>query len=278
MSAPPILVPLDGSAQALAALPVAQTLASVLHATVHVLHVGAERVPPEDALRSLGLDPEQLRGAVLEQRTGDPSVAILQAARERHSAMITLCTHTGAVPPAQALGPIAMRVLAGATMPIVFVSPARSGAGWQLRHLLLPHDGTPATSTADRPAAELANASRAQLSVLHVAVAGATTPSEPGSLPLGQYADQPQHEWPEWAGEFIARLTYFCPIDRALLRIHLARGEPASEILQFAEAHGVDLIVLAWRGALDPGHASVIKNVLLRAVCPVMVVRASSAL
>lgn len=249
MTTPDILVPLDGTPAALAALPVARGLASVLRAAVRELQVGTAQEPRAEPL--------------------------VRAARERSDALITMTTRSGELPPAQTLGPIAQQILMEGTTPIVFVNPARNAAGWQLRHLLLPHDGTPATSAADRPAAQLANAARARLSVLHVAVAGAQTPAEPGSFPVGQYADQPQHEWPEWAGEFLDRLTCFCPIDRGLLRIHLARGEPAAEILHFAEAHGVDLIVLAWHGALEAEHATVIKRVLPRAACPVMVVRAT---
>jgi nucleotide-binding universal stress UspA family protein len=274
MNAPLILVPLDGSAPARSALPVAHALAPALQASVHVLRVGAEPTPPGDALRALGLDSEQLRGAVLEQRTGDPAAEIVQAARERPRALIALCTCTGQARPSHVLGPVAERVLSESTVPIVFVPPARCGAAFQLRHLLLPHDGTPATSAADRPAAELANAARARLSVLHVAVPGAPLPAEPGSLPVGQYADQPQHEWPEWIDEFLARLTAYCPIDRALLRIHVAHGEPGSEILRFAERHDVDMIVLAFRGAFDAARAATIRSVLRQAACPVMIVRA----
>ena len=40
MSEPVILVPLDGSEQALAALPVAKVLGGIERAALHILHVG----------------------------------------------------------------------------------------------------------------------------------------------------------------------------------------------------------------------------------------------
>ena len=36
--------------------------------------------------------------------------------------------------------------------------------------------------------------------------AGPSGPSQPGSLPAPRYIDQPQHEWPAWAGEFVERM------------------------------------------------------------------------
>ena len=50
MSEPAILVPLDGSEQALAALPVAKVLGGIERAALHILHVG-EHEPAGEELR-----------------------------------------------------------------------------------------------------------------------------------------------------------------------------------------------------------------------------------
>src|SRR5690606_37597250 len=55
-----IIVPLDGTPGALAAVPVAAALTTMLDAALHVLHVGERVLPSADRLRELGLTPEML--------------------------------------------------------------------------------------------------------------------------------------------------------------------------------------------------------------------------
>jgi nucleotide-binding universal stress UspA family protein len=269
-----VLVPLDGSSHALVALPVARTLAAIRKATLHVVHVAEQIVPPPEIPQRAGIEPDQLHGSVLHGRAGEPAEAIVQLAAEHPNAMIAMCTGTGLPAPAAVLGPIAEQVLLRARCPVVLVRPERGMASWDLHTVLLPHDGTPTTSAAIRPAADLAAQAKAFLSVLHVATPGAVPPAEPGSLSAPRYVDQHQHEWPEWVSEFIGRFACICPFDPSRLRFLLGRGKAGEEVLRVAVAQKVDLIVLAWRGALEQERASVVKAVLREAPCPVMVVRA----
>jgi nucleotide-binding universal stress UspA family protein len=57
------------------------------------------------------------------------------------------------------------------------------------------------------------------------------------------------------------------------VRIFLAHGNPAAEILRMSEKQSTDLIVLAWRGRWDAPRAATLKNILREAHCPIMVVR-----
>lgn len=59
----------------------------------------------------------------------------------------------------------------------------------------------------------------------------------------------------------------------------LLQGTPATEIVEFAKKHGVDLIVMATHGRTGFQHAligSVAEKVLRRAPCAVLTVRAAS--
>jgi len=273
MNPPVILVPLDGSRHALVALPVARGLASVLGAVIHFLHVSKRELPPEKLLQALRLSPEDVRGAVVDQRVGDPAEAILQVARDLHDPVIVMCTHTGLPTPEGPLGIVAERVLLGCSSPVALVDPRRGVAPWELRHVQVPHDGTPATTAAIIPAAELARKAGAGLSVLHVAAPGMRPPDEPGSLTAPQYLDQPQHEWPAWASEFVDRLAALDHLESVPLSLALARGEPAAEVVRHAENNAADLIVLAWHGGLDPKHGGIVKAVLAEAPCPALVLR-----
>jgi nucleotide-binding universal stress UspA family protein len=271
MSEPVILVPLDGSKQALAALPVAKVLGEIERAALHILHVGEHERAGEDLRSRLGRDAPVLDGFTIDARVGTPAVEILQVAGEIKPRLIVMCRHSGAER-GKMLGRTAMKVLHDALCPVVLVPPERGAIPWHLHHVLVPHDGTPTTSAALPPAAELAQLGHAELLVVHVTNIRAA-PVEPGSLTTPRYVDQPQHEWPAWASEFMNRLACVCPLDHLHVRILLAHGNPAAEILRMSEKQSTDLIVLAWRGRWDAPRAATLKNILREAHCPIMVVR-----
>src|SRR5690606_7582719 len=165
----------------------------------------------------------------------------------------------------------ALGVLQGAVMPVVLVNPELDLSGWKIRKVLAPHEGSPSNSETVRPGAELAELASAELIILHVAAAGAAAPQERGSIGPPAYLDQPQHEWPAWAGEFLERLACVCPMAALRVRLLLGQGEPAGEILRVAGEAAVDLILLTWKGRWAPGRAKTLKQVVREAPCPVMV-------
>jgi nucleotide-binding universal stress UspA family protein len=272
MSEAVILVPLDGSERALAVLPVAKVLGEIERAALHIVHVGKRKLPDAELLRRLRLEAPVPDGSTVEARAGEPAAEILLAAREARSRLIVMCTHTAAKP-GTTPGRTATSVLRNAPCPVVLVPPGRGSFAWHLHHVLVPHDGTPTTSAALRPAAELAERAGAELLVAHVTDISAA-PAEPGSLTTPRYVDQPQHEWPAWTGEFVKRLACMCPLGHLHVRVVLAHGNPAAEIVRLAKTQSTDLVVLAWRGEWEVPHAATLKDVLREAHCPIMVVRA----
>jgi nucleotide-binding universal stress UspA family protein len=235
------------------------------------LHVGEHERAGEDLRSRLGREAPVLDGFTIDARVGTPAVEILQVAGEIKPRLIVMCKHSGAER-GKMLGRTAMKVLHDALCPVVLVPPERGAIPWHLHHVLVPHDGTPTTSAALPPAAELAQLGHAELLVVHVTNIRAA-PAEPGSLTTPRYVDQPQHEWPAWASEFMNRLACVCPLDHLHVRILLAHGNPAAEILRMSEKQSTDLIVLAWRGRWDAPRAATLKNILREAHCPIMVVR-----
>lgn len=272
MSHSVILVPLDGSAAALPALSVAKVFSELEDAPVRILHVAEQASSAPELAHRLGVEAGALRGASIEARTGEPAAGILGSARDLHARLIVLCTHTAPGRSADVLGVTALAVVRAAACPVILVNPAHPLHGWRLRKVLLPHEGTPATSDAVRPGAELARRAGAELLVLLVAATHGR-PQERGSLSSPFYLDQPQHEWPAWAGEFIERLACICPLAGLRVRLLLGRGTPSSEILRVAREETADLIVLTWKGNWDPEHAETLKAVVRDAACPTMIVR-----
>ncbi len=274
-----VVLLLDGAECTPAALRVACALRDISRSTLHILHAAEHAPPPRELIAQLGLDAASLRGCVIHDVAGDvPRAVLALAARERARAIV-LCTTSAADDPRRSLGEHARGVLAEARVPVVLVRPDAVGPEWELREVLLPHDGTPATSQAIRPAAQIARDAHAKLLALHVATPGKDAPraaarrAEPGSLPVPRYVDQPHHEWPEWASEFLERVEAAAPLDPGQLRLFLGQGETGSEVLRRAETEKADLIVLAWHGTLDPDHAQVFKALLRRAPCPLMILR-----
>ena len=271
MSEPVILVPLDGSKQALSALPVAKVLGEIERAAIHLLYIGDHELAAEELRSRLGREASVLDGFTIDARVGTPAVEILQVAGEMKPRVIVMCKHSG-TERGKMLGRTAMKVLHDAPCPVVLVPPERGEAPWHLQHVLVPHDGTPSTSAALQPAAELAERGRAELLVAHVTDIK-TAPAEAGSFTTPRYVDQPQHEWPAWTAEFLNRLACICPLGHLHARIFLAHGDIAAEILRLSERQSTDLIVLAWRGIWEAPRAATMKGILREAHCPIMVVR-----
>jgi nucleotide-binding universal stress UspA family protein len=277
---PTVLLALDGSPAAATALPLARAVAGQLGATVEILHVAGEQRPDPDLWQRLHV--ELRPGEVVQTRshTGEPASAILQAARAPGVDVVVLTTHGRVVEPGRSLGRVAQAVIAHTTAPVLLVRPeaVESAASPRaaLRRLLLPLDGTPATSTALRPAIELACRLGASVDLLYVASADEVSANEPGSIGAPRYVDQPQHEWPAWADRVISHLSA-CLGGRPeglSMQVFLVAGHIADEIARFAAEHQSDAIVLVRRSHLEVGRARVLRAVLDRTPCPVLLVGA----
>jgi nucleotide-binding universal stress UspA family protein len=276
--APTILVPLDGSVQALATLPVARSLAELVHATLHLVHVAEHTLPPQEVLLKLGLAEDDVRGSVVEQAGGGAAATIIRLAREPPCAAIVMCRYTGEQAPAGELGTVTRDTLGMAICPVVLVPPAKDRRPWRLQHVLVPYDGTPTTAAAMGPALDLAGRANAELMVLYVAAARAAPPAEPGAITAPRYVDQAHHEWPVWADEFLQRACYMGPpTQMPPLRLALAVGEPGAEIVRVSRHRHVDLIVLGWHGHLEGDRALTAKAVIRGASCPILLLRAGQA-
>ena len=269
-----LLLTLDGSTNAAAALSVARGLAHLNGATVVLVHVGREALAPEALLARLKLSADDVRGLVIDQCTGSPSDAIVREAAARHAVTIVTCVPAEPDGPLHALGGALASLLLAAPCPVVLVPSVPSRHPWVLRQLVLPHDGTPTSGAAIAPAAELASRADAGLVVLHVATPGAGRPTESGTFGVPRYLDQQQHEWPVWSQEFLERVRGLgYPANIKKMRLVLAHGEASAAILAFAQSNASDLIALAWRGRLEPERAHTIRRVLRDASCPVIVFR-----
>jgi nucleotide-binding universal stress UspA family protein len=272
-----VLVPLDGTRDALKALPIARAAALLLEAPIHLLHVTDIPVTPVQLLDQLQLRAGDIAGAVLEQASGDPAEAILHEVAAHRTRLVVMIA--GEPHDDSPLGAVAETVLLRVECSLLLmraeVAERFADESRALRHILIPLDGTPATAAAMSPAADLASRSGARLEVLHVATAGGSR-GEPGTLTVPRYEDNIYHEWNAWRREFSSRFLGHFHGQRAELDV--AVGEPAEEIVRVANEKACDLIVVAWKGRLAADRARTVKALLLGAPCPVLFLRTRPSL
>lgn len=277
---PLILVPLDGSVEAKDALPAARLVARIVRASVHVVQAVDHPVSEVDLLRRMSLSREETSGLVVDQVVGPAADAIVRLAGEWRAMLIVMTTRGKTAYLGRTVRPVVEAVIRTTPCPVLLVRPEidqKVASMTGLRRILFPLDGAPSSAAVIAPALKLAERGGAEVDVLYVATRS-PRPSEPGTLTTPLYIDQPQYEWPAWAQEFVARFGTGlgqCPLPTPI-HLFLRRGDPAAEILRFAAEHHTDLIVLEWRGRLDPAHARVVRGVLTDAPCLVLLIRRES--
>src|SRR5271157_1107244 len=182
-----ILVPLDGSRMAEAALPAAAFLSGKFNAIVTLAHVVERNAPREvhgqPHLKNAEEAAAYLRDTALRafppgiqvdfhvHTTGVDNVAesIVEHADELHHDLIIMCSHGRGMALHLFLGSIAQRVISKGTLPVLVTRPDNDGGipEFSCKNLLLPLDGDPDHAQAIPVSKELARACDA---TLHLAV------------------------------------------------------------------------------------------------------------
>jgi nucleotide-binding universal stress UspA family protein len=173
----PIIVPLDGSALAEIAVPVAAALARRAGAGLRLVHVhsgtSAEPIYVEglpvidDELHPLHRRHAQVYLERLRDRLADANTAIavleggvpeaiLADARRHASPLLVMATHGRGGFERLWLGSVAQAVVSGGSTPVLLVRPGTEEAVARLRRILVPLDGSPVAEAALAPAAWLA--------------------------------------------------------------------------------------------------------------------------
>lgn len=257
---PVVLVALDGSPAAAAAISIGRAVTAQLGGALEFLHVTPDPISEAELRTRLALGDEDLRDARLCLEIGEPAEGILRRTADSRVAIVVLTTHGREIEHGHRIGRVAAAVIANTEQPILLVRPEAAPLPDDhpkgLQRLLLPLDGTPTTAIALRPATQLCSQLHASVDLLYVAGGEQPAPDDPGSIGAPRYLDQPQHEWPQWADEVLDRLLSCCaecPPD-VPARAYLTQGEAGDEIVRFAAEHRYDAIVLARNSHLEPGR------------------------
>jgi len=138
--------------------------------------------------------------------------------------------------------------------------------------ILVPSDFSECSDEALRYGLELARRFDASLHLLHVVQDPVTQPwaAEGFSAPLFEVVEQ-------WQRQAEARLRASVPdADRHRVTVASVVATPYAEILAYAAANDVDLIVMGTHGRSGVSHmllGSIAERVVRRAPCPVLTVR-----
>ena len=269
-----IFVALGGHHAQIEAIELGRRIAEAIHGTLHGLFCWPWNIAPCEIPRLLEIDPEALRGMVLNVVVGDAAEQIAECSQTRSVAFLVLPVDSEGPDPC-GLGHVAARALLNAGSGVIIVRPG--SVSRPLARVLVPLDGTPSTAAAIAPAGELARLAGASLDIVMVGQLELPTPVpvELGTMATPQYIDQPQHEWPAFSQEFLARfLGAIGHVPHGVpTRFFLRGGDPASEILLTANELESDLIALVWRGGCEGEHGRVFRRVLREANLPVLVLR-----
>lgn len=290
-----VLVPLDGSAVAAAALPFARTLARAVGAELTLLRVvptlDPQRPPREqdltDAHAYLSVVARELAAENLRVETmvraGGIASEILTAIAARGADVVVMATHAPGGIDRAVFGSFAESVLHDSPVPVVVV-PLQAGErpSPAIGTLLVPVDGSPGGALSLGAAVGLARATDARVLVLRVV--------EPGSIHLRAHlVPAPVVSAGGAAVEEAARAAAQSDVEELVARLREAGvtaegrvrvGRPAPQIVACAEAEAADAIVMSTRARRGLERAllgSVADEVVRTAHRPIMLFRPVAA-
>jgi nucleotide-binding universal stress UspA family protein len=295
-----LLVPLDGSSLAEAALPPALYFAECFQATIILFHA-VEQAPPatvhgqrhlmEAAEAQAYLDQVAARiarpGIIVEKdvhpaREDDVARSIIEHTGELNADLVFLCAHGRGGLRDVLIGSIAQQVIHRGTTPVFFIRP-KEGAAEQpyvCHKILVPLDGTPIHEPALPVAMEISERCGAALHLVTVVPTAGTLSAERAAtgmlLPATMTAvlELAQRGAVEYLQEQSARLL----AEGVPTTASVSRGEPAPAIVNEAKRVGADLIVMATHGrrSFDAfWSGSVTPRVLSKSNVSVLLVRVS---
>lgn len=286
-----ILIPLDGSELAEAALAPALALAEALSADIVLLRVVIPlsiKLDPDlyqrvidsgQKLAKVYLNSIQSRSLFsstsLERETfvGKAAESIIDYAQENEIDLIVMSSHGRAGISRWVYGSVADKVLHQAACAIAIIHPQVETELFAHKRILVPLDGSMRAEQALEPALKLAQAVSAELVLLRVTI----MPQMPVELVVG---------WPgieavtnaaeQEARDYLQRVRESLTSGRIQINTHISASPVAESIIDLADKLQVDLIVMSSHGRSGIGRwvfGSVTEKTLRGAHCATLVIR-----
>src|SRR6266566_9956546 len=306
-----ILVPLDGSARAEQAIPVAARIARALGGSVILLRVATAPVDTGKYSATSGYVEEavdtdltgatsyleniagsnELAGIKTEVKTftGAVAPAILSAAQSFHANLIVMCSHGYTGFKRWALGSVADKITRHSPVPVLVLregGPLPATAEHQPVRVLVAVDGSTLSEAVVEPAAYLAAAlaeATSQQGALHL-LRVVDLPVSGGKFKSDAHIDtslkeQVKHEDEEYLATLVHRLSEggdLAHLDLAITSSVEVDPDVAEAIVKKSEQEKFDFIAMATHGrggVQDWAMGSVSKRVLHATMLPLLIMR-----
>lgn len=292
-----LLVPLDGSRLAEAALPAAAALARRLDARVTVLHVIERGAPTtvhgephltqpteaESYLKEVArwLSVRGVQADSLVDPDGeDVAGSIASRAGDLGADLAVLCTHGRSGLRALLFGRMAQQVLGRGTVPVLLVLPSPAGREqpFACRHLLVPLDGSEMAERGLPAATLIARAFGAEVLLMWVVPTAVTVSGERAAatklMPTAAAAllDAEATQATSYLEEVKSRLQ----AEGVAVSATVGRGEPVRVLQETVTKEAMDLIVMATHGRAGAAAAwtgSIASRMLAHITRPILLIR-----
>ena len=292
-----ILVPLDGSHLAEAALPAAVALSKAFGSTVTLIHIIEQNAPQEihgerhlrqqkeaceylDQVAQQNFPPDlKVIRHVHTEKVKDVARSIVEHSGELSPDLIVMCTHGESGLRDIMVGSIAQQVISRGKTPILLVQPVedRFAQTINFHKLLVALDGDPEHEKALPLAKELAKNLNANLDLVMVVYTLGTLPSERAVtsrlLPAATSIMLDMTE--SSAQDYLQQMAASFHSEGLNVSWEVRRGDPVANIIDSAEQSSIDLIVLATHGKSGMGAfwaGSVAPKVVTQTNIPLLLV------
>ena len=275
-----ILVPIDGTPQASAALPAARTLAKATGASVVLVRV-SRSASDAAAEKATAAVRDELAGSDLQvdilMRSGDAAEEIVAATQAASADLIVMATHGRTGLRRAFAGSVTERVLANSPVPVVVLKPGGKRMS-ALRSLLIPVDATAGGALALGAASGLARTASARVTVLEVVppmpmwLYGSVDAYAPAGFIDPAWEDDSAHR----SAAYVKALSERLRAAGLQAEGRSARGQVAPTIESVADELDADLIVMSTHALTGPARAvlgSVADEVVRNSRRPVLMVR-----
>jgi nucleotide-binding universal stress UspA family protein len=265
-----ILLPLDGSQLAETAVPVVVYLAKKLRAQVTLLHVIEKNAPEtvhgqkhlvneDEAYRYLAdIATKHFPKGVKVYRhvhtdeVEQVSTSILQHSAELDPDLIVMCAHGQGGLRDFMLGSIAQQVINTGKVPVLLLQPRITGSPQftSFERIFVALDGNPEHETGFQVAAELAEELKASIHLIQVVPTLSTLDAKRAPtgtlLPATTMALLDIDE--DTASDYLEEKIKTLRAQNIEVSAEVERGDPARQVVQSADAHATQLIVLGTHG------------------------------
>jgi nucleotide-binding universal stress UspA family protein len=264
-----LLIPLDGSHMAEAALPAAETIAHNFHARVTLLHIVEANAPkevhgerhwgtPQEALKRLREVAKtdfpheiQVETQIRQESSTNVAHQIAETARDLNADCIVMCTHGRGGLRHRLFGNIAQKVLASAVIPILLVPPRDNvERPFSCQRLMVPLDGNPDHEVGLQAATRLAKSCGSEIHILYVVRTSKTLTKKAAA----------SAKWMPNAAKFLEKLrkngaeNYLqhhiegLKTESIPVKGEVRFGDPIQVVVQASKEKNIDMIVLGTHG------------------------------